>query len=149
MDKTGLPARIGYAVVAFPVVGAAAFYTSTWLWPKIAGADLGIEGYGIFAGSLGVGAVFGLTAFLLALTLPWTRRRRRGGRTRRVVVACVVVVLASLGFAGLGHQLIYDLLFAAWLAYAMAFTYVRYGVRDRARRTASDIGGDSSVDYVG
>jgi hypothetical protein len=138
MDTTGLPARIGYAVVAFPAVGAAAFYASTWLWPKFAGADLGTEGYGIFAGSLGVGAVFGLTAFLLALTLPWRRRRRRSGRTRRIVVACVVVVLASLGFAGLGHELIYDLMFAAWLAYAMAFTYVRYGVRDRARSTSGE-----------
>ncbi len=145
MDTAGLPARIGYAVVAFPVVGAAAFYACTWLWPRIAGADLGTEGYGIFAGSLGVGAVCGLTASLLALTLPWRRRKRRSGRTRRTVIAGVVVVLASLGFAGTGHELIYDLMFAAWLAYAMAFTYVRYGVRDRARHAA----GDSPHDYVG
>ena len=34
-------------------------------------------------------------------------------------------------------RLILDLLFAAWLAYTMAYTFVRYGVLDEARRASS------------
>jgi hypothetical protein len=47
------------------------------------------------------------------------------------------VVITSAGFAAEVHRLILDLLFAAWLAYTMAYTFVRYGVVDDARRSSS------------
>ena len=47
------------------------------------------------------------------------------------------VVLASSAFADLGHPLLVDLAFAAWLAYTVTFTFVRYGVLDQARRAPS------------
>jgi hypothetical protein len=133
MANLSLPARLGYAILAFPVVGTVAFYVSTWIWPRFSGVDIEAHGYGIFAGCIGIGAVVGFTAFLFALTLPWKRRRRRTGRGRRTVIACVVVVFVSLVMADVDHSVIYDLLLAAWLAYSLAFTYVRYGVRDPER----------------
>ena len=147
MNAAGLPARIGYAIVAFPSGGAVGFYSTMWLLPKLErfllAADPGIEEYRIFLAAVGVGAGLGFTAFLIALTLPWKRRRRRGGRGWRIAVSCVVVLLASLAFAGQGHALIYDLAFAGWLAYVMAYTVVRYGVLDRTRRSsASDADSD-------
>jgi hypothetical protein len=48
-----------------------------------------------------------------------------------------LVVVASVGLAGEGYSLIYNLAFAAWLAYTIAFTYVRYGVFDEARWKSS------------
>jgi len=48
-----------------------------------------------------------------------------------LAISAVIVVLASLAFAGAGHSVAYDLLFAAWLSYTFALTYVRYGVRDQ------------------
>jgi hypothetical protein len=146
MSTTGLPARIFYAAVALPLAGAGGFYAGVWLLPKL--ADLlqhpNADGYRIFNMAVGAGAVLALTAFLIALTLPWKRRKKRRGRPGRIAVACVLVVVASLGFAGLGHRLIYDLVFAVWLAYTVSFTFVRYGVLDQARRTSSVAG--SSAD---
>lgn len=141
MSKFGLPARIGYAVVALPAVAAAGFYIRLWLLPMLEKFFLGsysaTDDAADFASALLVALVVGFTAFLLALTLPWKRRRRRGGRMARVIFSGVFVLVASLAFAGQGHKLIYDLLFAAWLANAMTYTYVRYGVRDRSRRGAT------------
>jgi hypothetical protein len=47
------------------------------------------------------------------------------------------VLVASVGFADIVPRLVPDLLFAAWLAYTMAYTFVRYGVVDDARRKSS------------
>jgi hypothetical protein len=153
MNSVSLPARIGYAVAALAVGGAVGFYAGIWLLPKLAahmpGADADMDGFGVFKAAIGIGVGLGFTASLIALTLPWMRRRRRTGRTGRIVISCVFVVLASLGFAGQGHELVYDLLFAAWLAYVMAFTYVRYGVRDRAHRTGASGADSTSSDYIG
>jgi Kef-type K+ transport system membrane component KefB len=130
MNAVGLPARIGYAVAALGAVGVAAFYASIWLLPHFVaqGAD-DDDGYGLFRAALGIALGLGVTAALVGLTLPWKRRKRRG-RGRRIAVAAVVVVLISIGFASQEHKVIYDLLFAAWMAYALAFTYVRHGVLD-------------------
>jgi hypothetical protein len=136
MNAVGLPARIGYAVAALAAVGAAGFYAGIWLLPKFlsdtADSD---DGYGIFSAAVGIALALGFSAGLLGLTLPWKRRRRKSGRGRRLAISAVFVVLVSIGFASQDHQLLFDLLFAAWLAYALAYTYVRYGVLDTARET--------------
>jgi len=134
MRGAGLPARVVYAAIALPAGGVAGFYACVRLLPKLA-SMLGLSApeadtEALFRLALSVGAGAALTAFLCALTLPWKRRRQRQGRGIRISVTCVLVVAASLAFAGLGHRLIYDLLFAAWLAYLFALTYVRYGVVD-------------------
>jgi MFS family permease len=131
MNAVGLPARIGYAVGALAAAGAAGFYASMWLLPKfVSEAADDDNGYGIFKAALGIGLALGVTAALVGLTLPWKRRKRRR-RGRRIAISAVIVVLVSLGFASQEHSLIVDLLFAAWLAYALSFTYVRYAVLDR------------------
>jgi hypothetical protein len=139
MKASGLPARISYFVVALPLGGAAGFYSSMWLLPKLAGRypqlDTGVNGEGFFYLSLGLGAALAFSASLLALTLPWSRHRKRRGRPWRITFSCVVVVVASAAFAAEVHGLGYDLAFAAWLAYTMAYTFVRYGVIDQVGRS--------------
>lgn len=152
MNATSLPARIGYAIGALAIGGGAGFYLGMWLLPKLAihlhGSDAEVDGYGIFKNALWLGAGMAFTGALAALTLPWKRHRRRSGRAGRIVVSCLFVVPASLCFAGLGHAAMYDLAFAAWLAYVTAFTFVRYGVLDGARRRSSSAG-ESSYRYPG
>lgn len=139
MRSTGLPARIVYALVALPVGGAVGFYGTVWIWPpveKILNDRLeATYDYDVFKAGVAIGVGLAFTAALLALTLPWKRRRRRSGRVARIVVCGVVVLTASLAFAGQGYSVVYDLVFAAWLAYAMALTIVRYGVLDPVRGT--------------
>lgn len=137
MNGVGLPARIGYAVLGLTAVGMAAFYASMWLLPRfMSDAADSDDGYGIFRAAVGIGLALGFSASLLGLTLPWRRRKRKSGRGRRLAVSAVLVVLMSIGFASQEHHLIFDLLFAAWLAYALAYTYVRYGVQDKSRDRA-------------
>ena len=150
MSATGLPARMVYAVVALALGGVAGFYAGMWEYPilllRFQGVDADLDGYEIFKVALGIAAVVAFTAFLVALTLPWSRHRRRSGRRRRLVISGVVGVLAALAFAGLHHPVILDLAFAAWLAYVMAYTYVRYGLLDPRRRRNSYDGASSSTD---
>ena len=137
MNAVGLPARIGYAVGSLAAVGAAGFYASMWLLPKFASrAAEDDDGYGIFRMALGIALALGVTAALIGLTMPW-KRRKRHGRGQRLVISGLIVVLVSVGFASQEHSLLFDLLFAAWLAYVLAFTYVRYGVLDRSRSHSS------------
>lgn len=136
MSTSGLAARVAYAAGALAAVGAAGFYSSMWLLPKlVSGSD--DDGYETFLLSLGIGLALGFSAGLLGLTLPWIRRRRRSGRAQRMAISSAIVVIVSVGFASQEHQLIVDLLIAAWLAYTLAFTYVRYGVLDSPRVRAS------------
>lgn len=141
MNADSLPARIIYAAVTLPLAGAAGFYASLWLIPKVAlhfqGADADLDGYRIFSIALWVGAGLAWTASLVALTLPWKRRRRRVGRTRRIALAAVFVVLTSMAFAAESDALLYDLAFASWLGYVMAYTFVRYGVADGGKPSTS------------
>jgi O-antigen/teichoic acid export membrane protein len=150
MNATGLPARMVYAVVALALGFAAGFYATLWEYPilllRLQGIDADLDGYEIFKVALGVAAVVAFTAFLMALTLPWSRHRRRSGRGGRLAISGVLVVLASLVFAGLHHRVIYDLAFAVWLAYVMAYTYVRYGLRDPRRHPISYREDSSSTD---
>jgi len=137
MKTTGLPARIVFAAVAFPLAGAAGFYLCMELLPGLVGQfpqlDLSSDGRGIFNLALGVSATLAVTLTLLVLTMPWSRHRKRSGRALRIAVSLVLVVVLSVWFADMGHRLEWDLLFAAWLTYTVAFTYVRYGVRDQER----------------
>jgi peptidoglycan/LPS O-acetylase OafA/YrhL len=143
MNAVGLPARLAYAVAALAAAGVAGFYASIWLLPKVVAQSADDDdGYGLFRAALGIALGLGVTAALVALTLPWKRRKRRG-RGRRIAIASVVVVLLSVAFASQRHRVVYDLLFAAWLAYALAFTYVRYGVLDKPKTRSS---GESTVD---
>jgi hypothetical protein len=140
MNFTGLPARIVYTVVAIPAVGAAGFFSGILLLPKLARlpGDLAInlEANQIFHASLAIAALLAFTAALLTLTLPWRRRRQRRGRRLRASISMVLVLVGSLSFAEQGHPALIDLAVAFWLAYITTFTFVRYGVRDRARRTS-------------
>ena len=142
MNAVGLPARIIYATVALPLGGAVGFYGGIWLLPRFAGAFMrvnpsNLQGYGMFESSVELGIAFAFMAFLLGLTLPKIRHRKHRGRSQRMTIAGIFVVLASLAFAGEGHPVSWDLAFAAWLAYTVALTYVRYGVIDRARRSSA------------
>jgi hypothetical protein len=136
-----------------PVAGAAGFYAGIWALPKLAkvfsGPETGVEDYGFFLGAIAVGVGLAFALSMVALTLPWKRRRRRTGRGVRVTLSCVIVVFASLVFADRGHAVVYDLAFAAWMAYVLAFTVVRYGVRDRVRERVVSGGGMASTDTAG
>jgi drug/metabolite transporter (DMT)-like permease len=114
---------------------------SMWLLPKLIilthESDPGMEGFDIFKLAISVGAVLSFTAAMVALTLPWARLRKRRGRSWRLGIGCVFVGLASLGFAGRGHSVIADLAFAAWLAYTVSYTFVRYGLLDQVSRRRS------------
>ena len=138
MNVASLPARIAYALAALPVGGVAGFYCGIWILPRLATVipqfDSDIDGYGMFKLALGVGAALAFTLSLLGLTLPWMRHRQRSGRGWRIGASCVLVVVASAGVAADGYSLGYNLAFAGWLAYTLAFTFVRYGVVDHARR---------------
>lgn len=141
MSAASLPARIIYTVVAVPLGGAAGFYTIMFLLPKLVARypklNTGMSGQEMYNLAVGVGAGVAFTVALFALTLPWIRHRKRSGRPWRVGLSCVLVVVTSAGFAAEVHRLILDLFFAAWLAYTMAYTFVRYGVVDDARRASS------------
>jgi hypothetical protein len=141
MSAASLPARILYTVVALPLGGAAGFYSIMFLLPKLVAnypkLDTGLGGQQMYNLAVGVGTGVAFTVALFALTLPWIRHRKRSGRGWRVGSSCVLVVVASAGFAAEVHRLIPGLFFAAWLAYTMAYTFVRYGVVDDARRRSS------------
>lgn len=141
MYAKSLPARIAYAVLALLLGGATGFYSIMLLLPELVPKypklDTGMSGQQVFDLAVSVGAGVALTAGLFALTLPWIRHRKRRGRLWRIVASLVVVLVASVGFADIVPRLVPDLLFAAWLAYTMAYTFVRYGVVDDARRKSS------------
>jgi len=145
MNAVGLPARVGYAIASLAAVGAATFYASIWLLPKFASAAEDDDGYGVFRRALGIAIALGFTAALTGLTLPWKRRKRRG-RGQRIVISAAVVVLASVGFASQEHSVLFDLLFAAWLAYVLAYTYVRYGVLDNPTFRSSEETASAATD---
>ena len=138
MNATGLAARILYAAAALPAVFAVGFYATVYFLPKAAPL-FGItvpaaQTEDLFRFALGVGAMVAAPAFLLALTLPWWRRRHRRGRKWRLAISAMIVLLVSLVFADMGHDLLSDLLLAAWLGCLLAFTFVRYGLLDQGSR---------------
>ncbi|HEV2647343.1 MAG TPA: hypothetical protein VGU46_13345 [Acidobacteriaceae bacterium] len=140
MKTIGLPARALSASAAFVLVGAVIFHICMRVLPGYVANhpeyNPGIDGYGMFKTAIGIAFASGLTLSLPLLTLPGIRRRRRGGRPVRTAVACGLVVGGSLLFAEEGFSLGSDVLFAAWLAYLLSFTFVRYGLRDEARRSS-------------
>src|SRR6185312_14029339 len=137
MKATGLPARITYAILAVPAALVVGFSATAWLLPKLAPL-FGVvsppqQSEDLFRLALSVGSIVAVPAFFCALTLPWQRRRQRRGRNWRMAVSAAVVVAASLAFSGLGHSIRYDLVFAVWLGYTLALTFVRYGLVDQKR----------------
>jgi len=139
MNALGLQARVGYAVAALLVLGTAGFYLAVWILPKFVSAtSVDDDGYGIFRAAIGIALAMGLSGALIGLTLPWRRRRRRSGRGRRIALSFLFVVGLSIGFASQQHSLVLDLLVAAWLAYAFAYTYVRHGILDRPGKHSSE-----------
>lgn len=154
MNRTGLAARIGYGLGALALTGTVGFYASVWLLPwigsKLPGADTDADGYGFFVTALGIGLGVGLTFGLIGLTLPWMRRKRRSGRSGRIAISSAIVVIASAVFATQGHAFPYDMLFAAWLSYVLAFTYVRYGILDKThKREGTSAGTPRATDVAG
>jgi hypothetical protein len=85
ISATSLPARIGYAVVSFPVAALAGYLLTLKLLIKFGSifqdAHPSMQGFGYFMMSLAVAATFGLTAFLMGLTLPWKRPVKAQGKT--------------------------------------------------------------------
>ena len=140
MSSKSLPARIVYTAIVLPLGAAAGFYSIMWLLPglvaKYPRLDTGMNGQEMFDLAVSVGGGVAFTAALFALTLPWIRHRKRRGRPWRIAASFVVVLVASVVFADMVPRLIPDLLFAAWLAYTMAYTFVRYGVVDDPRTTS-------------
>jgi hypothetical protein len=141
MNVVGLPVRVAYASAVLVLSGVATFYGCMHWLPELTATypalDPGGEGYGIFKSAICMAAGIALTLSLPVLTLPGVRRRKRRGRSTRIAFTAVVVVVASVLTADQGFRLRYDLLFAAWLAYLMAFTFVRYGVVDEVRRSSA------------
>jgi hypothetical protein len=141
MRVSSLPARIVYTAVALPLGAGAGFYSSMRWLPEFTAShpqiDPNMDGSGIFNIAVCVGAGFAFAVSLFTLTLPWIRHRKLSGRPWRIGLSCGLVVLASLLFAEEGFKLVYDLLFAAWLTFILAFTFVRYGVVDQTRRRSS------------
>jgi hypothetical protein len=137
MNGSGLAARMVYAVMALAAGAAAGFYSCMhWLpllGPTYPRLDPQLDGSGYFKVAILVAAGLGVTLALFALTLPWIRHRKRTGRTWRTVVSGVVVLVLSLFFAEEGCGVLWDLVFAGWVAYTLAFTFVRYGIRDSVR----------------
>jgi hypothetical protein len=138
MSASNLFARVLYAVAAIPAAGAVGFYASLVLLPKLTGQSwyrfAPLDEQQIFLAAIGIGALLAFPASLLALTMPWRRHRKRRGRVVRVILSAVLVLGITLSFAQRGHVIAVDLALAACLAYIVTFTYVRYGVLDRARR---------------
>jgi len=138
MTAASLPARIAYTVLALPLGGAAGFYSCMQVLPQFTASHPHIDphgdGSGIFKIAICAGASVALTLGLFALTLPSIRHRKRQGRGWRIGLSCLVVLLASVAIADQEFGLIFDLVFALWLTYTMAFTFVRYGVIDQVRR---------------
>ena len=139
MKVTGLPVRVFYAAIALPLGAMLGFVPSMQLLPRLVAKhpqlDPQMDGSGLFKLALWIAAETGLTAFLLALILPWIRHRSRSGRPLRIVLSALTVVVASAAFAGLGHPIAYDLVFAIWLSLLLSYTFVRYGVLDHTRRS--------------
>ena len=138
MNLASLPARVLYALIAIPAGEAAGFYSAMSLLPRMTAVfpqlDPDGNGFGIFKIALGVGTALAFTLSLVALTLPWKRHRKRRGRAARIVATCLLVVFVSAGVSVEGYSLLFDFVFVVWLAYTMAYTFVRYGVVDQERR---------------
>ncbi len=140
MTPIGLPARIAYAVGAFPVAAGSCFYLTAPLFLKYVlpydTLEPGMDGYRAFVLALATGLALGFTAFLFALTLPRIRSRTRRGRPLRAGLSAAFVLVATLTVASQTHAVMYDLGMAVWLALTLTVTFVRYGVADPVRRAS-------------
>ena len=143
MKAANLPVRVAYAAGALVLSGAVVFYGSMQVLPHLTrifpGLDPDMDGYRIFKIAICSAVVIAFSLCLYELTLPGTRPRKRRGRRLRLTVTSVCVVLSTLSFNGLGLGWICDILFAVWLTYTVAYTFVRYGVLDDAKRSSNTL----------
>jgi hypothetical protein len=143
MTAAKLTVRITYAAAAFALSGTVMFFYCMWVLPELVRIfpelDPDMDGYLIFKIAICAAATFAFSLFLYELTQPGARPRKRRGRRLRLTLASVAVVASSLGFSGMGLGWACDILFAAWLTYTVAYTIVRYGVLDEAKRTPSEL----------
>ena len=134
MTPTALPARIGYAVLAFPLGALLGFFAALSLL-KIAGPLFhdnhpSMQGFGYFMMALASGAAMATNTSLVALTLPWKRPVKNDGTAIRISASALFLILAFLMLVGQGHALIFVLAVSSWLAVSIYFTFVRHGVFD-------------------
>ena len=125
---------MGAAVVFFYVMGVLPELTR--IFPEL---DPGMDGYLIFKIAIGAAAAIAFSLSLYELTQPGIRPRKRRGRRLRMTSSGVFVVASSLVFNGLGLGWLWDILFAAWLTYTVAYTFIRYGVMDEPVRSSSTL----------
>ncbi len=148
MSGTGLPARILYALGFTPVGCVAGFYVGVYVFtrliPLLEGISDPAPGWADFVFSLLVGVGAGFSVFFYALTLPRHRLRRRGGRVWRLVWSALLVFVVAVTVQVEGVPLRYTVGLMLWLSLTLTFTFVRYGVLDKARRKPPDppTGGD-------
>lgn len=138
MKAATLTTRTVYAVIAFLLGAVVTFFylmqvlpEFTRIFPEL---DPDLDGYLIFRISLCAAMLMASSLALYELTQPGARPRKSKGRDSRMAMASVVVVLSSLAFSGLGWRWFYDLIFAAWMAYNLGYTFVRYGVLDEVKQ---------------
>ncbi|MDP9038989.1 MAG: hypothetical protein M3O02_06915 [Acidobacteriota bacterium] len=138
MGATGLPARLAYAALAAPLASAAGFYAGAALFGRILPLLNGVQqpepGWAEFVFSLLLGLAAGFSAFLYALTLPRLRLRRRRGRTARIALSALVVLVIAVAAEAEGVPTPVTLALTLWFSLILTFTFIRYGVLDRARR---------------
>jgi hypothetical protein len=143
MKADKLPARVAYAAGSLVLGGVVVFYGSMQVLPHLTkmfpGLDPDMDGYRVFKIAICLAVMIAFSLCLYELTLPGTRPRKRRGRRLRLTVTSVCVVLSTLAFNGLGLGWTCDILFAVWLTYTVAYTFVRYGVLDDTKPPSSTL----------
>jgi hypothetical protein len=137
VTATSLPARFGYALVAFPVGAVLGYILMLKLLFKIGflfqDPHPSMQGFGYFMMSLAAAATMAITASLFALTLPWIRPARSQGVVPRTIASAVFVLIAFFILAGQGHAPIFVFAVTGLLVGMLYITYVRHGVLDQSR----------------
>jgi hypothetical protein len=139
MTASSLPARIGYAIIAFPIGAILGYFIMLQLLLRIGSIfkdpHPSMQGFGYFMMSLAAAATLGLSLSLVALTLPWYRPSAKTGRTMRIVLSALVVFFAFIVLSGQGNALIFSMAVSVWLALVLSLTFIRHGVLDHTHRS--------------
>ena len=134
MTASGLPARIGYALVAFPTGALLGYVAALKLLIRFGSVfedpHPSMQGFGYFMMSLAAAATLALTASLIALTLPWSRPVKVRGRIARIITSVLLVLFAFVILSGQGHAPIFIFALTIWLAAVAYFTFIRHGIFD-------------------
>ncbi len=137
MSASSLPARIGYAIVAFPIGAILGYFLMLQVLLRIGSIfqdpHPSMQAFGYFMMSLAAAATLGLSFSLVAITLPWCRPSAKTGRTTRIVLAALVVFFPFVVLSRQGNALIFSMAVSLWLALVLSFTFIRHGVLDRTQ----------------